>query len=1385
MDGKLYFPDRRAKAVFFENTTLKIVCYANEKKHYSFDFVDINITNVRGNQLVGRTVSLHMAETVSVLCQGDILDVNAAQLTFVDPAAAVLANNRFEQSKNHTDDHQRHQSRALDAQLVRRHKSIAIIDLPPADRLDQDVFSITGCLLPSPCSENRDGKATGQHLHRRPEQRSYACIDLPTGDEVFGLSETFLDTPPSTNCPLNSAEAIGMRSFNEGSDCLIGDDSKVFPKTADADKLHAQGLELSGEPVITPSFGDSTVVPSQSSVENKNSVHQTPLPPKPASDVNESPEVATEQEEEDDGIIGTAAASLLAREGAKKRFCAAGKVSDSRCGEERADAMTRASPKTVSENVQRHDNVDVTSSTLEKQVPTVKETTGEELSLGNVTTSHSILRGNLCEDSQNLVIPDLDIQEQGSGVDKRQGCTSITQLSKKDIRINSKIVILKVNAKKLAEVAEPRRSFESAASNMLPATATLKRPSASKINRSSQKRREPTQWDLDYDDLAENKVKAIRAQCISAEQPSKISCLGTQGLQLAAGKPAKGTPDRVQVLSNKLEINLDQPGLPTPICNKPPSLTKTAAKSSATASLVKKGKQVATTDHGCQGVKGTQATEAIARKRPRRGAARRAEDKIAQTKAYEDAAWDISDPIESSYPGETNSNTVSVQRALQASDFKSSGGSKAIALVKTNHSAGQLELEPRKENKYIPIAQNSKNSCPEQASNQLSSQPKLNAPKSPIGHAADQIPVAEAISDGESLSITLPPQNINSTAACLQSGAKVSVKSICSELRKRQQHAHDVSSSSGVVETSEPDKQTGGESKVQTCKPLPKPKTDFGQTLAAKLATAGLPSKASPAAAIQQSKSKPQHALTAITENVSRFMSRHVDTGHKNPGPSSTAHIAVSKPVEVLSGASSDRDFDESELSNLDPFSEPLNAGDQKTAPCQKVGAAVTEYIDSEKNQKKVQVVSFGTSSPKHQNTGSAKKPQREETVSQKPTSKRPLPSCRSMPSNISKDNKSILKQAAEPRASQPKQFPLSQVNENGSPMPIRPANRHAIGLSLHWDLSSTDDTSGSDSGASTYVPPSQFQEAKRAHGDTPMPKRIRLIDSNETNMTASEFGSLYEPIGNNNMKRSNNTSWLQRHPTMIKRAAASGEHAADYVAKRPSNPAPKYAKPSNERHRDHIERPVTVNQGRDSLCQRRRFAGVVAPALQSKPGADSLPTNDKALMTSPELESCAEASAEEESDNSQEDQSITLVEPDSYLNTPEAQQKWQRALHATHQTTLDILLDISQRLVRHMISEEEAITKILITYSAGCTRMIEQFVQTHQTYLKEYSAKAEPAIAKLIARCEEMRHRIERDRRAVLSGQPSFELLGNALGKRKRLHRRISDTIAKYGIAV
>ncbi|TPX20187.1 hypothetical protein DIZ76_016075 [Coccidioides immitis] len=74
-----------------------------------------------------------------------------------------------------------------------------------------------------------------------------------------------------------------------------------------------------------------------------------------------------------------------------------------------------------------------------------------------------------------------------------------------------------------------------------------------------------------------------------------------------------------------------------------------------------------------------------------------------------------------------------------------------------------------------------------------------------------------------------------------------------------------------------------------------------------------------------------------------------------------------------------------------------------------------------------------------------------------------------------------------------------------------------------------------------------------------------------------------------------------------------------------------------------------------------------------------------------------------------------------------DATQEWQKALRATQKATLDILLDTSNRLVRHLMNEEAAILNVVDVYKKGGDRILDQLEEMHKKSLNTFLGKLRP----------------------------------------------------------
>ncbi|PGH05315.1 hypothetical protein GX51_03036 [Blastomyces parvus] len=146
-----------------------------------------------------------------------------------------------------------------------------------------------------------------------------------------------------------------------------------------------------------------------------------------------------------------------------------------------------------------------------------------------------------------------------------------------------------------------------------------------------------------------------------------------------------------------------------------------------------------------------------------------------------------------------------------------------------------------------------------------------------------------------------------------------------------------------------------------------------------------------------------------------------------------------------------------------------------------------------------------------------------------------------------------------------------------------------------------------------------------------------------------------------------------------------------------------------------------------------------------------------------------------ETSSGSSSNLSYTLVE-----EYRDVESEWQNASRETQKTSLDILLDTSSRLIRHLLDEEQAITKVIDTYRKGGNRLIEQLKQRYDEEFEECESRLLPIKEELIRHCEMIMARLISDRKSFLK-QPAMKDLSAAVHERKKLLGRIDVVMKEY----
>ncbi|KAK2774622.1 hypothetical protein FQN52_004235 [Onygenales sp. PD_12] len=138
---------------------------------------------------------------------------------------------------------------------------------------------------------------------------------------------------------------------------------------------------------------------------------------------------------------------------------------------------------------------------------------------------------------------------------------------------------------------------------------------------------------------------------------------------------------------------------------------------------------------------------------------------------------------------------------------------------------------------------------------------------------------------------------------------------------------------------------------------------------------------------------------------------------------------------------------------------------------------------------------------------------------------------------------------------------------------------------------------------------------------------------------------------------------------------------------------------------------------------------------------------------------------------------SDTLVE-----GNEDVELEWQRALRATQKTSLDILLDASNRLVRNLLEEEEAIARVIESYRNGGFKLIDRLGEAHNRQLQDNNNQLQPVREELAGRYRGMAARLDSDKQS-LSKHAAMKALSAGIHKRKKFLAQINATMGEYDV--
>ncbi|KAL1956157.1 hypothetical protein VTO42DRAFT_7592 [Malbranchea cinnamomea] len=105
-----------------------------------------------------------------------------------------------------------------------------------------------------------------------------------------------------------------------------------------------------------------------------------------------------------------------------------------------------------------------------------------------------------------------------------------------------------------------------------------------------------------------------------------------------------------------------------------------------------------------------------------------------------------------------------------------------------------------------------------------------------------------------------------------------------------------------------------------------------------------------------------------------------------------------------------------------------------------------------------------------------------------------------------------------------------------------------------------------------------------------------------------------------------------------------------------------------------------------------------------------------------------------------------------SQSTMPAANKTWIETLRASEKRTLDILVDTSHRLVRHMADEEKAIYNVVKKYQYGMERIQTKMRDAHDDNLAYARSIQRDMEKKVVAECQKVLARLEEDRKEILA---------------------------------
>ncbi|KLJ09208.1 hypothetical protein EMPG_15367 [Blastomyces silverae] len=796
---------------------------------------------------------------------------------------------------------------------------------------------------------------------------------------------------------------------------------------------------------------------------------------------------------------------------------------------------------------------------------------------------------------------------------------------------------------------------------------------------------------------------------------------------------------------------------------------------------------------------GRQVTKTLTSARQRRAAAEKANQKLALANEFENAAYDVDDPIESSLPEES---------ILAANQGNWTGSTAVISSVVTSEDAHVQVV------RSIEGVVNPSTSRPVLEVSNLATSPEVLGPNQATAKEANSPPVCLTGEEDADQNLDLQGSNIAARESSPSAGPV------------------EVDNSGPPSNMDIAHRKTGVECRENS----------WGKRLSEALARAGILSSNSLIAVsnVNGADCQARKDVSEISKNVSQFIARQAVVGQL---PSSDEHdkldhaksqlaenagapVKVARPNDGAYQSVLEGDQHETQSTKLKIQGQPSATAEirgilmpESNCPNNVEGNKSGSLPETARALRKVQIVGFDSNGPKNQCTISGGAPGRNLTKADTSTHENhnnedfcptkdclencsddrideiddmdevsmiPTSECRRL--EVGSQNGDVgshihsssvcevteVEFRSQGRAVQSIPSQSQRVDENGSPQPLRRKLRakgptsnilpdvelpidSTSGASQPLELSAS--SSGEDVALNNRI--STSSDSERIHVDL---KRQGFATNDESHDSSNSETS----------PQRRDAPFKQQGENMRSFAARNRSNLMDNSFWRRSAPSTFAGRLRGQQKTKQNKKSQRNKKGHKYVWTMKKAPrkSNIMPFIESSSELEHDINSSEAEVYNTESRYWDTADA---SSGSSSNLSYTLVE-----EYRDVESEWQNALRATQKTSLDILLDTSSRLIRHLLDEEQAITKVVDAYKKGGSRLIEQLRQRYDEELQECETRLLPIKEELIERCEVIMARLISDRQSFLK-RSAMKDLSAAVHKRKKLLGRIDVVMKEY----